>query len=509
MTDITTDQLNKLPDLGEEHLRLVVEAAPTGMIMVDETGTIVLVNSQVERMFGYSRDELLGQTMDILVPEAELAKLPTPDAVLANPKAKALGVIRNIHGKRKDGTKAPVEIGLNPIVTKKEKFLLASIVDISELKKLEQVVSETDERFRLFMSGVKDCAIILLDTDGLIVSWNEGAQRIKGYTAEEIIGQHFSGFYTPEDLQADRPNKELKIAETEGQFESTGWRVRKDSSRFFASVVISALRDEGGKLRGFAKVTRDITEQTRLEGLLQEKLIELKRSNADLQQFAYVCSHDLQEPLRVISNFTQLLAKRYSGKMLDDTANEFIEFIVDAAKRMQELINALLMYSRVESKGQEFSDTDCSESAEMAIANLEISIRESGAKVECEALPTLKGDSSQLIQLFQNLIGNAIKFRSKVTPQINISAKDTGSSWTFLVKDNGLGFDMKYAERIFVIFQRLYTRDLYPGSGIGLAVCKKIVERHGGRIWVDSVIGDGTSFHFSIPKSAKRVGATT
>jgi len=226
----------------------------------------------------------------------------------------------------------------------------------------------------------------------------------------------------------------------------------------------------------------------------------LQRSNDDLQQFAYVCSHDLQEPLRVISNYTQLLAKRYSGKVLDETADEFLDFTVDASKRMQGLINDLLTYSRVQTKGQELLEIDCRSVAEDALANLKVAIEESGATINLGTLPRVKGDNPQLIQVFQNLISNAIKFKSDQNPVVSIECKEHGKYWLFEVRDNGIGFDLKYAERVFVIFQRLHSREVFPGSGIGLAVCKKIIERHGGRIWVETAPSQGAAFFFTIPK---------
>lgn len=366
------DSSNRILSLDEQRLRLIIDAAPNGMLMINRGGEIVLVNSQIEKLFQYERDELIGQSIEILVPEASRAKHPASrEDFFREPKARSMGSGRDLFGLRKDGSQIPVEIGLNPLTSQGETFVVASVVDI--------------------------------------------------------------------------------------------------------------------------------TERKRAEALLQEKLLELERSNEDLQQFAYVCSHDLQEPLRVISNYTQLLARRYA-EALDEDAKEFIEFTVDATKRMQELINDLLLYSRVQTKGQEFKETDCSIVVEMAIANLKIAIEESSGRVICGPLPTIKADSSQLLQLFQNLISNAIKFRSKDPPEISISAKDTGSSWTITVQDNGQGFDMKYASRIFIIFQRLHRKEKYPGSGIGLAVCKKIVERHGGRISVESEPDKGSAFQFTLPK---------
>jgi signal transduction histidine kinase len=265
------------------------------------------------------------------------------------------------------------------------------------------------------------------------------------------------------------------------------------------------------------KLQKSEVEQAKLTIALRQRAIELQainkeledttnelvRSNADLQQFAYICSHDLQEPLRVVSNFSQLLANRYEGK-LDEKADQFIEFIVDGSKRMQNLINDLLIYSRVQTTEQVFREVDSSHAVEMALANLKLAIEESGATIHCESLPTIEGDTSQLLQLFQNLLGNALKFRSKELPSIRISAAQRDNTWQFAVSDNGVGLDMQFADRIFLIFQRLHSRDMYPGSGIGLAVCKKIVQRHGGCIWVESELGQGSTFYFTIPMTTSK-----
>ena len=243
----------------------------------------------------------------------------------------------------------------------------------------------------------------------------------------------------------------------------------------------------------------EIAERKRVEELRERALAELQRSNQELQQFAYVASHDLQEPLRMVSSYTQLLADRYRGR-LDDRAEKYIHYAVDGAKRMQGLIQDLLSYSRVTTQGGPIEPVDSQGALDSALANLQASITESGAIVSKDRLPAVAADPTQLAQLFQNLIANAVKFRRKTPPRVHISADKNGKYWRFGVADNGIGIDEQYRDRIFVIFQRLHTRSEYQGSGIGLAICKRIVERHGGRIWFDSKPGKGTTFYFTLKK---------
>jgi signal transduction histidine kinase len=235
-----------------------------------------------------------------------------------------------------------------------------------------------------------------------------------------------------------------------------------------------------------------------LEARVQERTAELARSNAELQQFAYVASHDLQEPLRMVSNFTQLLAERYDAK-LDNDGREFIAFAVEGATRMQTLVQDLLALSRVGTRGKNLEVVRLAEAVDRAVANLEFAIQENGALVSHDELPEVMADSSQMMQLFQNLIGNGIKFKGAEPPRVHISAVRNGKEWTFSVRDNGIGFEPQYAERIFAVFQRLHSRDEYQGNGIGLSICRKIVERHQGRIWAESTPGSGTTFHFTMP----------
>ncbi|MBF8267207.1 MAG: hypothetical protein HW388_715 [Dehalococcoidia bacterium] len=254
--------------------------------------------------------------------------------------------------------------------------------------------------------------------------------------------------------------------------------------------------DEMGFLaRSFQDMTQRVKER---EQALAQQAAELERSNQELQQFAYVASHDLQEPLRMVASYTQLLARRYQGK-LDADADEFIAYAVDGANRMQRLINSLLEFSRVSTQGREPEPTDSAVAFQQAVSNLGMAMEESGAVVTHDPLPTVMADATQLTQVFQNLIGNAIKFHGEEPPRVHVSAEPKDNEWLFSVRDNGIGIEPEYFDRVFVIFQRLHSRLEYPGTGIGLALCKRIVERHGGRIWVESELGKGTTFYFTLP----------
>lgn len=244
---------------------------------------------------------------------------------------------------------------------------------------------------------------------------------------------------------------------------------------------------------------KEIAERKKAEERLALAMNELQRSNKELEQFAYVASHDLQEPLRMVASYTQLLAERYENQ-LDDKAKKFIHYAVDGAVRMQLLINDLLAFSRIGTRGKPLEPIDAHAVMGEAINNLKMKIEETETIITNDELPMVRADASQLAQLFQNLLGNAIKFRSSEHPYVHISASDRGREWLFSVRDNGIGIDPQYADKVFVIFQRLHTKEEYPGSGIGLAICKKIVERHGGRIWFESELGEGTTFYFTIPK---------
>ncbi|CAN5907680.1 hypothetical protein BH23ACT11_BH23ACT11_28200 [soil metagenome] len=349
---------------------------------------------------------------------------------------------------------------------------------------------EEEQRLRLaaIVESSED-AITSTTMHGTIVSWNPGAEKLYGYTGAEAIGRPISMLVPPDRIE-ERPDlyEAVEAGEVVTNYETV--RVTKEGRLIDISLSLSRVEGPDGDLMGVASIARDITERKEYEK-------ELERSNDELQQFAYVASHDLQEPLRMISSYMQLLERRYKDQ-LDDTAREFIGYAVDGANRMQQLINDLLKYSRVGTRGGEPEPIDLSAVFEAALANLKVAVEDSGAEVTAEDLPTVMGDQTQLLQLFQNLIANSMKFRREgVSPKVRVGAERRDGEWLISISDNGIGINPDDAERIFHIFERLHSREEYEGTGIGLAVCKRIVERHGGSIWVEP--GEGTTFYFTLP----------
>lgn len=366
-----------------------------------------------------------------------------------------------------------------------------------QLEKRVQDSAEAEEWMRSVVNHVVD-GIININEHGTVTTFNPAAERIFGYAAEEVIGHNIK-LLMPEPFHSEHDGYLANYLRTgEAKIIGIGREVigrRKDGSTFPMDLAVSEFSLRGR--RHFTGIVRDITERKRAEEELRQSAQELARSNTDLEQFAYVASHDLQEPLRAVSGCVQVLKKRYQ-KQLDSRADELIAHTVDGVNRMQTLIDDLLSYSRVGRQGKTFEPSDCNTILDQALANLEAAIKETKAVVTHDQLPVVNGDAAQLKQLFQNLVSNAIKFRGLQPPKIHVAANRKKGQWFFSVKDNGIGMQPEYFERIFVIFQRLHTRNEYPGTGIGLAICKKIVERHGGHIFVESAPDQGSTFYFTI-----------
>ena len=338
--------------------------------------------------------------------------------------------------------------------------------------------------------------LVTIGPDGKITDVNAATEVATGCARAALIGTDFSDYFT----EPDKARAGYQEVFREGFVRDYPLELRhRDGSVMSVLYNASVYRNKTGRVLGVFAAARDVTARKRAEEEIRRYARELQRSNQELEHFAYVASHDLQEPLRTVSSYSQLLARRYRGR-LDSDADDFIAFMVEGAARMQTLINDLLSFSRIGTRGDPFAPVDGAKILAAAQENLEAAIRESGAVITHEALPPLVADQTQLTQLFQNLFGNAIKFRRPdQAPRIHVSATRQDGAWHLSVRDNGIGIDPQFFERIFILFQRLHAREEYPGTGIGLALCKKIVERHGGRIWVESDPGKGSTFHFTLP----------
>ena len=364
--------------------------------------------------------------------------------------------------------------------------------DITERKQLESQILESERAYRELVQNANS-VILRWRSNGEIVFFNEFAQSFFGYRNDEVLGKPVS-MLVPETDSAggDLTTLVQSIVEHPEQFVNvTNENICKDGRRVWMVWTNKPVYAQNGQVMEILAVGSNISERKMMED-------ELRRSNAELEQFAYVASHDLQEPLRAMAGMVQLLQKRYQGQ-LDERADEYIAHIVEAANRMGNLIQALLTYSRIHRSVQPIELVDASQCMQTALKNLEVSIKENHAVVTAESLPHVYADAVQLTQLFQNLIGNGIKFRGEEEPHVHISATKLKDAWQFSVRDNGIGIEPQYFERIFLIFQRLHTRGEYSGTGIGLALCKKIIDRHGGQIWVESESQRGSTFHFTLP----------
>ncbi len=472
--------------------RSLIEASLDPLVTISAEGKITDVNKSTEEVTGFSREQLIGSDFSDYFTNSENAregyqKVFTEGFVRDYPLA--------IHHK----TGKITDVLYNATLFKNEageiQGVFAAARDVTERKIAEQKLLAASLYSRCLLEASLD-PLVTISKKGKITDVNKATEEVTGCPREALIGSDFSDYFTkPEEARAG-----YQKVFTDGSVKDYSLAIRHRSGRITEVLYnASVYRNPQGEIQGVFAAARDVTERKAMENEIKQTMEKLKQSNSELEQFAYVASHDLQEPLRMVASYVQLLERRYKGK-LDADADEFIGYAVDGANRMRGLIDDLLMYSRVSRLGKPFAPVDVESTLDIVLLNLQALIAENGATVTHDKLPEVVADGGQLVQLFQNLIGNAIKFHGKEPPRVHVSARVEETEYVFSVKDNGIGIASEYSDRLFKIFQRLHTREEYPGSGIGLAVCKRIVERHGGRIWIESEVGKGSTIYFTLSK---------
>ncbi|RYY96381.1 MAG: PAS domain-containing sensor histidine kinase [Chitinophagaceae bacterium] len=498
---------------SEERYRLMVEGVHEyGIFLLDTTGHILTWNDGAARIKGYSPSEIIGKHFSTFYTAEDLkTEKPARELVIAADTGKYEEEGWRV---RKNGSVFWANIVITALRNDQNQLVGFSKVtrDLTDRRFNEETLRQSEERYRSLVEQVIDYGIFLMDEKGRIASWNEGARRITGYTSGEIIGKYFSIFYPEEDLLNGKPAHELKVARAEGKYEEEGWRIRKDGTRFWASVLITAVFNSESALIGFSKVTRDLTERKESERALRDSFEryrhlaeelkvtnkELMEANGELEQFTSIVSHDLQEPIRSIKSFLQLIEMRLSDGATADLGT-YIRKSIGAADRMRELILNLLHYAQLGKSELVPEPVDVNELINESLQSLKNVIERSKAQIIIEnEVDSVAGDRVQLGQLIQNLLSNALKFTECGFPQIRIRIRREKGQVHFSVADNGIGISEGDLAKVFEIFRRLNTSKPYPGTGIGLAICKKIVDRHGGRIWPESEPGSGTTFHFTL-----------
>ncbi len=483
--DITERKRAVELEITSFYTRSLIEASLDPLMTIGTDGKITDVNKATEEVTGVSRQHLIGSDFSNYFIEPEKARE-------GYKRVFSDGSVRDYPLSVRHVSARTTDVLYNASIYRNEagevQGVFAAARDVTRQNRAEAQLRAASLYTRSLIEAGLD-PLVTISPEGKITDVNEATEQATGIPREHLIGSDFSDYFTePEKARAG-----YQQVLSKGRVRDYPLTLRHTSGNTIDVLYnASVYKNESGEVQGVFAAARDITERKKLEE-------DLLRSNADLQQFAYVASHDLQEPLRMVSSYLQLIEQRYKDK-LDAAGTDFMGYAVDGANRMQMMIQDLLTFSRVESRGAPFQPVNCEAVLARTLANLHTAIEENQAIVTHDPLPMVMADDTQMVQIFQNLIGNAIKFRRQELPQVHVSAQAKGKEWEFSVRDNGIGIDPQYAERIFVIFQRLHSKEEYPGTGIGLAVCKRVVERHGGKIWVESQPGQGATFYFTIPK---------
>ena len=487
---------------SERVFRLLVDAVREyAIFLLDPKGHVASWNPGAERIKGYKAGEIIGKHFSDFYPTVD-REAGKPEYELK--EAAATGRFEDEGWRiRKDGSRFWASVVITRVNDEQGKLIGFGKItrDLTERRLAEQ-------RYRLLIEGVQDYAIYSLDPNGFLTSWNTGAQRIKGYNEFEILGKHFSTFYTPEDAARGLPQHVLKTAAETGHFEGEGWRVRKDGTRFWSSVVVTPIRNDQGELIGYTKITRDVTDRKMLLDQIRQhaeelelRIAEREQTNAELEAFSYSVSHDLRAPLRAIEGFTNAFIEDF-GNQVPEQGLEYLREVTGAAERMNRLVQDLLNFSRLSRIQFELSPTDLRRAVQQACRQAG-----DGPHVRVEVPPGLSviANEQTLVQVLTNLIANGMKFqRPGIDPEVVISAQRREGQVRISVRDNGIGIAPEHQERIFQVFERLHGQEEYPGTGIGLAIVKRGVQRMNGRFGLDSKLGEGSTFWVDLPEAGDK-----
>ncbi len=495
--------------------RSIIEAAHDAFVGMDAAGRITDWNRRAEETFGWARDEAIGRLLaQTIIPDRyRQAHIQGLSKYLQTGQGPVLNTTIELSALHRDGREFPIELSISPVHLEQGQVFTAFVRDISERHRATQAMWESEQRLAAFLRYVPGVAF-MKDAQGRYAYVNESFEKLVGLTLEHLRGKTDAEIWPPEIAAQFRAN-DAEVMARKQAVQVVETVPQADGPHFWLSSKFPIL-DGAGQPTMLAAVSIDITERQRAEHELKAFAVRLERSNRELQDFSYVASHDLQEPLRKIRAFGDRLASKHGGA-LDASGREYVRFMQEAAARMQTLLEDLLSYSRVTTQASPFSPVDLAEVARQVLEDLELRVEQTGGQVELGALPVIQADHTQMRQLLQNLIGNALKFhRTAVPPLVQVQAQVRGESGhdetcEIVVRDNGIGFEEKYLDRIFQPFQRLHGRESFEGTGIGLAICRKIAERHGGSITARSQPGHGTTFRVSLPlkQATKATAAAT
>ena len=496
-----------------QRLRNTLQSIGDAVISVDWDGKILQLNSAAEKLTGWNQTESRGRALaDVVRIVHQDTRVDVGSLV---ERVMHEGIVQDLAGHTaliaKDGTEHSVAIRRAPMRNDDGEITGAVLVfrDRFEERVAQKALEDSEERFRMMAENVKDYALIMLDVEGRVTNWNAGAERIKGYRAQEIIGQHFSCFYPEQDVERGGPDRELATAAAEGRFEDEGWRVRKDGSRFWANVILTPLRDAAGKLHGFGKITRDVTVRKRAENEIRrlnaeleqrvcDRTSQLEEANSELEAFSYSVSHDLRAPLRAIDGFTRILVDEYAS-LLDAEGNRLCCVVRENTRNMGRLIDDLLAFSRLGRAEMNLCQIDMTKMANSIFQELTTPQNRARIDFQVGPLPPALVDPSLMRQVWTNLLSNAIKFSSKRERAIiEVSSTTREGENVYAVRDDGAGFEMKYVNKLFSVFQRLHSSKEFEGTGVGLALVQRVVRRHGGRVWAEGEPGRGATIYFAL-----------